>query len=867
MQIKSIFLKLYFSLVCLLLSVNLFSQRQTQNWYFGRNAGLSFSTNPPTALLNGALNTFEGCATFSDDQGNLLFYSDGINVYNKNHQRMPNGSGLMGNPSSAQSGIIVPNPNSSSKFYLFTVDAEGGGNGFRYSEVDLTLNGGLGDVIASTKNTPLFAPSEEKIAAVRHPGIPGAFWVIAHGFNNNRFYAYLVNSAGVNSPVITNIGSTANGGWGYLAVSPNGSKLACAYRNQGFELYDFNTSTGVVSNPILLSNQTGSYGVSFSPNNSILYGCNIETGAILQWNLGAGSSTAIINSLLQIGVGQGGGYRGGAIQQGLDNKLYIPHYEQPFLSVINSPNTIGAGCNLQHSAINLQGRNASLGLPPFIQSYLCTPPTIASVPNQTVNAGSQTSVVNFQQSSSNTGYQWMTTNDVTAGSATGVGQNGITFNVTQTGGGMGPHAGMYLGSRFPAAYNVPQTATTIKNTAAGVFTATFSQPVTNPLVAFASVGRPDLPVPVIVSRPFTPIWADNATPGWTTTYDLPNNTFSGSEGFNIIRIDGTFTSVSFNYTVAENYCTVAFGFEDQNVAYSWTNNQPSIGLAASGTGNILPFTAINNTANPIVATITVTPTAGSCVGAPTIFTITVNPSVQVGTISGNQSICVSGTSQFVSSGTGGGAWTSSNAAIAQVNNSGLVTGVSPGTANIIYTVGGSFASKEVIVSPLPVVNAGPDATILSGDRYVMQASGSAGSYLWTPSAGLSNATIINPIATPTTSTNYRLRITSTLGCTATDEMNLTVVPYCLKPMNAFSPNGDGINDRWVVTNGPCTTRSRVKVFNRYGALVYIDNDYKNNWDGSFNGSPLPDGTYYYTVTFLLINGNLETRSGNVTVIR
>jgi gliding motility-associated-like protein len=500
-------------------------------------------------------------------------------------------------------------------------------------------------------------------------------------------------------------------------------------------------------------------------------------------------------------------------------------------------------------------------------NYNITPPTIASVPNQTVNAGSQTSVVNFQQSSSNTGYQWMTTNDVTAGSATGVGQNGITFNVTQTGGGMGPHAGMYLGSRFPATYNVPQTATTIKNTAAGVFTATFSQPVTNPLVAFASVGRPDLPVPVIVSRPFTPIWTDNATPGWTTTYDLPNNTFTGSEGFNIIRIDGTFTSVSFNYTVAENYCTVAFGFEDQNVAYSWTNNQPSIGLAASGTGNILPFTAINNTANPIVATITVTPTAGSCVGAPTIFTITVNPSVQVGTISGNQSICVSGTSQFVSSGTSGGAWTSSNAAIAQVNNSGLVTGVSPGTANIIYTVGGSFALKEVIVSPLPVVNAGPDATILSGDRYVMQASGSAGSYLWTPSAGLSNATIINPVATPTTSTNYRLRITSTLGCTATDEMNLTVVSYCLKPMNAFSPNGDGINDRWVVTNGPCTTRSRVQVFNRSGTKVFENSDYKNNWDGTYNNLPLPDGTYYYTITFLLINGNLETRSGNVTIIR
>ena len=111
----------------LLIAFDSYSQRQTQNWYFGRNAGLSFVATPPTSLLDGALNTFEGCATFSDNQGNLLFYTDGMNVFDKNHQRMPNGSGLMGNPSSAQSGIIVPNSSSPSKFYVFTVDAEGGG--------------------------------------------------------------------------------------------------------------------------------------------------------------------------------------------------------------------------------------------------------------------------------------------------------------------------------------------------------------------------------------------------------------------------------------------------------------------------------------------------------------------------------------------------------------------------------------------------------------------------------------------------------------------------------------------------------------------------------------------------------------------
>jgi len=846
----------------------LVAQRQTQNWYFGRNAGLSFATTPPTALLTGALNTFEGCASFSDDQGSLLFYTDGMNVYNKNHQLMPNGSGLMGNPSSAQSGIIVPNSSTPTKFYVFTVDAEGGNNGLRYSEVDLALNGGLGDVIAGTKNTPLFSPSEEKIAAVKHPSIPGAFWVIAHGFNNNHFYSYLINGNVIGSPVISNVGSIANGAWGYLAISSNSSRLACAYRNQGFELYDFNSNSGEVSNPILLSNQTGCYGLSFSPNNSILYGCNIETGAILQWNLNAGSSADIINSLFQVGTGQGASYRGGAIQLGLDNKLYIPHYEQPFLSVINSPNVIGAGCNLQHAAINLQGRNATLGLPPFIQSYLCTPPTIAPVASQAVNAGSQTSVINFQPSSSSSGYQWMSVNNVSSDAASGVGQNGISFNVTQTGGGMGPHNGMYSANRFPTQYNIPLTAVTIMNSAAGVFTATFSQPVTNPLVAFASVGRPGMPVPVIVSRPFTPIWTDAASPGWSTTYDLPNNSFTGEEGFNIIRIDGTFTSVSFNYTVAEFYCTVAFGFEDQNVSYTWTNNTPSIGLASSGTGNILPFTAINNTAAPIVATITVTPVSGSCVGTPTSFTITVNPIITAGSISGNQSICVAGTSQFTTNGTSGGVWTSSNSAVAQVNNTGLITGIAAGTAVITYTIAGSSTTRTITVSPLPGIHAGPDLAISSGGSVQMQAliaNPVAFSYSWHPPIYLSNAQILQPSASPSVSTMYVITATDLQSsCMARDTMKITVYKGLYVP-TAFSPNKDGKNDLWKVSGLAMYPNSILYVFDRAGQLMF-SSDQRNPrfWDGTFKGSLLPIGVYVYMID--LKDGSGQVPKGTVSII-
>jgi hypothetical protein len=161
------------------------------------------------------------------------------------------------------------------------------------------------------------------------------------------------------------------------------------------------------------------------------------------------------------------------------------------------------------------------------------------------------------------GFQWMTMNSITSNNASGVGQNAITVSITQTGGGMATENGMYSPTTFPGQYGVPLTGDQIQNNNSGTFSAVFSQPVYNALVAFASVGNGALSVPVIVSAPFTPIW-DQAT-----TYQNPVGTqsytqFTGTEGFNIIRIDGTASSVSFNYTVSESYSTICFGFVDQN---------------------------------------------------------------------------------------------------------------------------------------------------------------------------------------------------------------------------------------------------------------------------------------------------------------
>jgi gliding motility-associated-like protein len=191
------------------------------------------------------------------------------------------------------------------------------------------------------------------------------------------------------------------------------------------------------------------------------------------------------------------------------------------------------------------------------------------------------------------------------------------------------------------------------------------------------------------------------------------------------------------------------------------------------------------------------------------------------------------------------------------------------TYTVTATLGSCTTQRTVTVTVFPgaAVNAGPDAIILAGDVYTMQASGSAGTYLWTPATGLSATNVINPNANPAVTTTYTLRVTTAQGCFAVDDVTIEVVPYCIKPMNAFTPNGDGINELWLITNGNCLKTAKAQVFNRYGAKVFESNDYKNTWNGTYEGKPLPDGTYYYIIDYKLLNNKTVYLKGNVTILR
>ncbi len=355
------------------------AQNEAAIWYFGNNAGIDFNSGAPVAVNDGQLTTSEGCATISNTNGELLFYTDGITVWDKTHNVMQNGTGLLGNPSSTQSGIIVPKPGNPNIYYIFTVDAVSGIQGLNYSEVDLTLNSGNG-AITAIKNVQLTTPATEKISAISHANGTD-FWVVAHGWENADFLAYEVTASGVNSlPAVSTVGSTHGGDIsntiGYLKMSPDGQRLALAvtYSQSFVEVFDFDSTTGMVSNPILIDNifysDTGAYGIEFSPNSEILYVTDLNfvesKSKIHQFDISLNTSADVLNSDTIIFDDN---FFTGALQLAIDQKIYVSISGNNFLGAIENPDVLGTGASYINNAVSLGSGTATFGLPPFIQSF------------------------------------------------------------------------------------------------------------------------------------------------------------------------------------------------------------------------------------------------------------------------------------------------------------------------------------------------------------------------------------------------------------------------------------------------------------------------------------------------------------------
>jgi PKD repeat protein len=382
----------------------LYCQKRAEKWIFGNGgAGLDFSCNPPFPVSgNSGYYSVEGCTSISDEDGNLLFYSNGEKVWNRNHVLMPNGFDMGITPdcfgSTTQGCLIVPHPGNSDLYYLFTIDCAEIGQylvdqGFRYSIIDMSLEGGLGDV--TDKAIPLSGSTCEKLAAVHHAD-GESVWVVVHEYGTDAFLAYLINEGGLDeSPVISNQGVVQimpddlpvcwgiSSKRGHMKFSPQGDKIVvvsasdCHPWIHPVQLFHFNNENGEILLNFTLEDPDSVryYGASFSPDGNLLYLSNAWYGlaAIDQFDLSSNDPASVMDSKYNVYTGEEfGPVSFGGMQIGPDGKIYVSEHNA-WVGVIADPNTYGPGCNHTVSAIDMatcpRFTFSEFGLPNFIESY------------------------------------------------------------------------------------------------------------------------------------------------------------------------------------------------------------------------------------------------------------------------------------------------------------------------------------------------------------------------------------------------------------------------------------------------------------------------------------------------------------------
>jgi len=892
-------MKKFFTTVLFLSFIfNAHSQFEAAHWFFGDNAGLSFMSGTPVPEPGGRITTEEGCSSISNPCGDLILYTDGITVYTSNHTAMPNGHGLMGDPSSSQSGIIVPKPGDIDIYYIFTVDDGGGSNGLRYSVVDMNLNTGLGDVINGQKNISLVQRSTEKVTAVDDPN--GGIWVITlsprtngssapyptFGSNYNTFYAFKINNTGVQTSAVVStlaISPSIGSEHGYMKVSPDGNKIAVAnYYDDSAFLFDFDNTTGVVSNPFLLpmqSGREGAYGVEFSPDSSKLYINSVISSSgnaiLYQYDLSDN------NQRYTIGVHPD--YRT-ALQLGVDSKIYQAHTISygtgtHKLSVINNPNEVGTACNYSHASVNLPSTMmCHEGLPPFIQSYFLQ---ITGL-NVAVNTSADFEV---------TSNLALTTVDWDFG-------DGTTLTTTSDNPPENTHSEAIHDYTTPGIYTV--TATIHLAIGCDVTVATTIE---------------IYPLPII-----SPI-AD------ITSCDENEN---GLVSLNLHDKDGEINAL-------QNYP----GTYEMHYYHSHTD-------ATDDTNELTdPYTTVDAYDEEIFFTVTNTNTNATDIGS---FHVITTPLPNILNVPAYE-ICDTDVDGFASFGLNTKTSeilgsrnttdfsinyypTQADAEVATNQITGAYTNTTAFNDQIWYSIHdensgcNNYGTLDLTVHPLIDIPIDPEYNICTGQIQQIDAPSGYVSYLWS-TGETTESIVVNTAGT------YSVTVTNADGCSNsasvnvyesnqatinnieiidfTDNNSITVIAtglgdyeYSLDGMNYqdsnvfqglqpgtytiyvsdkndcgvvsevidllgaprfFTPNGDGFNDHWQVINIMKKAGTYTNIYDRYGKLLKVLHTAEEGWDGTFNGYPMPATDYWYIVFIKEGTDNFRQVKGHFSLKR
>ncbi len=972
MKIKLVLFVLFFTSIA-------FGQLQNNIWCFGDHAGLDFNSGTPVVLASTGIYTSEGCSSIADNTGNLLFYSDGVFVYNRNHIQMPNGFGLLGHPSTTQSALIVPKPGSATLFYIFCIDDLAGA--MVYSMVDMTLAGGFGDVVVAGKNTPFHPIVAEKQQAILR--CDSNIWIISHEYNSNNFFADLITPAGINATVISGIGSINQGGgnptWnsvGYMKVSQQGNRIAMAIRDaQMFELFDFDVNTGIVSNPVAItSSHAALYGVEFSPNGNVLYGSSITSQQVYQFNLLAGNAAAIAASSVTIPLAAWGC----ALQLATNGKIYVAEpYAQAsgnaFMGVINSPNTLGASCNYLNNAVNVGPNTCLLGLPNMmIRSTI--PGNLSITGNTSICSGQSTTLT----ATGGVNYQWSGGSNATTAAITVSPLATTTYYLESSNGGVCIVYDTVIVQINPAPVALIAGNTTIcagqstTLTASGAASYQWSggSAATKPSITVSPLttttysvtpsngGCVGSPVNITVNVTPLPVAVISSTvtsvcSGQTATLTgSGGTTYQWSGGSNAVTPAITVTpaaTTTYSLQVTSGGCsndttltiqvnTIPVGAisGNQNICSGQTTLLTASGATSYQWSGGSTATTATITVSPLVTTTyTVTPSNGGCVGNSVSVTVTVTPTPNGAISASSTSICTGQSVTLTASGGGTYQWSGGASSILSTVNSSPVStttyylqtsngtcidndsiviqvmglslitgnqvicagqttilsasgatsyqwsgGSNANTANITvaplnttsYYVTGTSACGSSMDTAIVVVNPGPAiditntyTTIFTGGSVQLNATGGV-SYIWTAGSSLSCNNCPDPIAYPTVPVTYIVTGTDAFGCTGSDTVTINpiVIDHQLYMPNCITPNEDGTNDIFF-GYGINIKKLTMRVFDRWGELIFESDEKTKGWDGTMNGNYVQLGVYVYTVHCEWIDGVSDDRKGIVTV--
>ena len=592
--------------------------------------------------------------------------------------------------------------------------------------------------------------------------------------------------------------------------------------------------------------------------------------------------------------------------------------------------------------------------------------------NQVLCNGTLTSAISFTGSVSNSTYSWINDNPAIGLMATGVGTipsfaamnpgNTVviaTISVTPIANGC-PGTPKTFTIKVNPTPTVAQPADQVLCNGGSTNAITFSGLVNgtaynwsnnNPAIGLAATGTGDI-------ASFLATNITNAVSTATITVEPVANSCPGTDKIFLILVKPSPNVIQpVNQALCNGAATTAIIFSSTQTGstFNWINNTPSIGLAASGTGNIASFNAFNTTDTTVTALISVMASANGCTGAAKNAAITVNPTPDV--IATNDiNVCLGRTVQLSASGAAQYSWspatglscsncanpvttpadsisylvmgTSAAGCVAYDSVSlriikpfelrvgpgdtlciGESTGLKAMQANTylwsppnglnqvniaeptatpqvttLYQVIGYDAYNcftdtghiLVKVGPRPTVDIGADINTSTGAVMTLHSTTSNGpivSYSWTPAAGLSCADCPNPITTVSNNIEYTLTVKNIYGCFARDNLRLTA--FCRNSQvfipNAFTPDGDGLNDILMV-RGTGITIKTFRIFNRWGELVFERKDFNPNdprsgWDGKVRGVPASPDVFVYTAEVVCDNGIIYTYKGNTTILK